>query len=39
VDAGAPEILWKPSAELVERARLTEFIRWLAAERGLELDG
>ncbi|HET8814296.1 MAG TPA: acetoacetate--CoA ligase [Solirubrobacterales bacterium] len=27
--------LWQPSAELVERARLTEFSRWLEAERGL----
>ncbi len=35
----APERLWEPSAELVERARLTEYMRWLAAERGLELDG
>jgi len=30
-----PEPLWEPSAELVERSRLTEFMRWLAAERGL----
>ena len=29
----APEQLWQPSAELVERARLTEYMRWLAAER------
>ncbi len=29
--------LWEPSAELVERARLTEFRRWLEAERGLRL--
>ncbi|HEY4779959.1 MAG TPA: AMP-binding protein, partial [Solirubrobacterales bacterium] len=35
----APEKLWEPSAELVERARLTEFMRWLAAERDLEFDG
>jgi acetoacetyl-CoA synthetase len=37
VSATAPEPLWRPSAELVENARLTEFMRWLAAERGLEL--
>jgi acetoacetyl-CoA synthetase len=37
VTAGAPEKLWEPQAELVERARLTEYMRWLAAERGLEL--
>ena len=34
-----PPILWEPSAELVENARLTEYGRWLAAERGVELDG
>ena len=32
-----PPILWEPSAELVENARLTEYRRWLAAERGVEL--
>jgi len=37
VTTGAPEKLWEPPAELVERARLTEYMRWLAAERGLEL--
>ena len=36
--ANVPEQLWAPSAAMVERARLTEFIRWLATERGLELD-
>ncbi len=36
---GPPEKLWEPPAELVERARMTEYMRWLAAERGLELDG
>ena len=35
----AAEPLWQPSAELVERARLTEFMRWLEAERGLRFDG
>jgi acetoacetyl-CoA synthetase len=39
VTGEAPEKLWEPSAELVERARLTEFMRWLAAERDLEFDG
>jgi acetoacetyl-CoA synthetase len=33
-----PEKLWEPSAQLVERSRLGEFIRWLVAERDLELD-
>ncbi len=36
--AGAPEKLWEPSAELVENARLTEFMRWLEAERGLRFE-
>ena len=31
----APEKLWEPSAELVERSRLREYMRWLGAERGL----
>src|ERR1700742_252507 len=34
-----PPILWEPSAEMVERAQLTAYRRWLAAERGVELDG
>jgi acetoacetyl-CoA synthetase len=34
VSAPAPELLWRPSAQLVENARLTEFMRWLEAERG-----
>jgi len=39
VTASLPEKLWEPPAELVERARMTEYIRWLADERGLELEG
>jgi acetoacetyl-CoA synthetase len=35
VSGTAPEKLWKPPAELVERSRLREFMRWLQAERGL----
>jgi acetoacetyl-CoA synthetase len=31
----AAEKLWAPSAEMIERSRLTEFMRWLEAERGL----
>jgi acetoacetyl-CoA synthetase len=31
--------LWEPSAELVENSRMTEFMRWLEAERGLSFDG
>jgi acetoacetyl-CoA synthetase len=36
VSAPKPEPLWRPSADLVERSRLTEFMRWLRAERGLD---
>jgi acetoacetyl-CoA synthetase len=36
VSGAAPEKLWEPPAELVERSRLGEFMRWLAAERGLD---
>jgi acetoacetyl-CoA synthetase len=35
----APELLWEPSAEFVERARLTEYMRWLESERGLAFKG
>jgi acetoacetyl-CoA synthetase len=38
VSAPAPEKLWDPPAELVERARLTEYMRWLEAERGLRFE-
>jgi acetoacetyl-CoA synthetase len=33
------EKLWEPSAELVERARMTEFMRRLQSERGLRFGG
>jgi acetoacetyl-CoA synthetase len=39
VSEQAPEKLWEPSAELVERARMTELMRWLEAERGHRFDG
>jgi acetoacetyl-CoA synthetase len=29
--------LWRPSAERVERANMTRYLRWLAEHRGLEL--
>ena len=35
----AGEKLWEPPAELVENARLTEFMRWLEAERGRRFAG
>jgi acetoacetyl-CoA synthetase len=33
-----PEKLWEPSAELVERSRLREYMGWLANERGLRFE-
>jgi len=36
---GGGELLWEPPAELVERARMTEYMRWLMAEWGLAFDG
>jgi acetoacetyl-CoA synthetase len=35
VSQAAPEKLWEPSAEMIERSRLHEYMRWLEAERGL----
>jgi len=35
VSGAAPEKLWEPPDELVERSRLREFMRWLRSERGL----
>jgi acetoacetyl-CoA synthetase len=39
VNAATGELAWEPSAELVERSRLTEFMRWLERERGLSFAG
>jgi acetoacetyl-CoA synthetase len=39
VSGAAPEKLWEPPTALVERSRLREYMRWLAAERGLEFEG
>ncbi len=33
------ELLWTPSAEAVGRSKMTDYMRWLERERGLELDG
>ncbi len=32
------ELLWEPSAGIVERATMTRYMRWLADERGLAFD-
>jgi acetoacetyl-CoA synthetase len=39
VNAANGELLWEPSAELVERSRLREFMGWLERERGLGFGG
>jgi acetoacetyl-CoA synthetase len=38
VESPAPEILWAPSAEMVERSPLTRYMRWLAEERELDFE-
>jgi len=35
----APEPLWVPSAERIERSGFTRYRRWLARTRGLDFDG
>lgn len=32
------EVIWRPSPERVEAARITHFSRWLATEKGLHFD-
>ncbi len=39
MNAAAGELLWEPSAELVERSRLRELMDWLERERGLRFGG
>jgi acetoacetyl-CoA synthetase len=39
VTAATPEKLWDPPAKLAKQARMTEYMRWLAAERGLDFNG
>jgi acetoacetyl-CoA synthetase len=39
VNVASGELLWEPSAELVERSRLTEFMRWLERKRDLSFAG
>ena len=39
MNAATGELLWEPSTELVERSRLTEFMRWLERERGRSFAG
>ncbi|HEV2075762.1 MAG TPA: acetoacetate--CoA ligase [Thermoleophilaceae bacterium] len=37
--SGEGTILWEPSPERRERAAMTRYLRWLAAERGLRSEG
>jgi acetoacetyl-CoA synthetase len=37
VSGRAAEKIWEPAAELVERARMTEYMRWLEANRGVRV--
>jgi len=34
-----PPVLWEPSEELLRDAEMARFMRWLATERGVELEG
>jgi len=38
VTQAGPEKLWEPSAGLIERSRLREYMRWLESERGLRFE-
>ena len=33
-----PDLLWKPSPEMIEASRLAEYMEWLRANRGLSFD-
>ena len=33
------DVLWQPGPEVIERARITAYRRWLGAERGIALGG
>ncbi|WP_028661926.1 acetoacetate--CoA ligase [Saccharomonospora saliphila] len=37
-EADDPEVLWRPSAEEVERTRVADFRRWLRERRGVAVD-
>jgi acetoacetyl-CoA synthetase len=37
MDTDAPEVIWRPSAERIERARVTHFIDWLRLRKGIAL--
>jgi acetoacetyl-CoA synthetase len=35
----AGEVLWRPPSDVLDRSRIGDYLRWLAAVRGLEFDG
>jgi acetoacetyl-CoA synthetase len=35
----AGEVLWRPPADVLDRSRIGDYLRWLADVRGLEFDG
>jgi acetoacetyl-CoA synthetase len=35
----AGEVLWRPPADVLDRSRIGDYLRWLASVRGLEFDG
>ncbi len=39
LEPGYGDVLWTPDQAVTERARITAYLRWLAAERGLEFGG
>ena len=39
LEPGYGDVLWTPAPAVTDRARVTAYLRWLAAERGLDLDG
>src|SRR5208283_5911242 len=38
-EPGYGDVLWTPDAAVTERARITAYRRWLASERGIDVDG
>jgi acetoacetyl-CoA synthetase len=36
--AGQAELLWEPSARMIERSAMTRYMRWLESERSLRFD-
>jgi acetoacetyl-CoA synthetase len=35
----AGEVLWRPPADVLDRSRIGDYLRWLASVHGLEFDG